>query len=167
MHKSISCSWLLRREGFICVGLVMCVCVCARVFSSMTIWKLPQNERQNKTFAAWQICVEFITSPGTISLSPSPNFPPANHLLKIVERKSKKPRWFLKEVKQTKKKKKKKATGPLHRLVLVHWSLGKSTLDLHVNLVNILTMEGKRYVGDSLCFINNYQTAIWKGQTQP
>lgn len=106
MHKSISCSWLLRREGFICVGLVMCVCVCARVFSSMTIWKLPQNERQNKTFAAWQICVEFITSPGTISLSPSPNFPPANHLLKIVERKSKKPRWFLKEVKQTKKKKK-------------------------------------------------------------
>ena len=42
MHKSISCSWLLRREGFICVGLVMCVCVCARVFSSMTIWKLPQ-----------------------------------------------------------------------------------------------------------------------------
>ena len=108
MHKSISCSWLLRREGFICVGLVMCVCVCARVFSSMTIWKLPQNERQNKTFAAWQICVEFITSQGTISLSPSPNFPPANHLLKIVERKSKKPRWFLKEVKQTKKKKKKK-----------------------------------------------------------
>ena len=144
MHKSISCSWLLRREGFICVGLVMCVCVCARVFSSMTIWKLPQMRDRIRPLLYGRFVLNLSLLGGPFPTPLSPVSHQQTTYLKLWKGKVKNQDDSLRKWNKPREKKKKKATGPLHRLVLVHWNLGKSTLYLQVNLVNILTMEGKR-----------------------